>query len=414
MKQRTLWINTGELSGDMHGAALLRELRQRAPEFSFVGMGGVNLRNAGLETLFRIEDLSVMGITEVLGHLPRILRMLSQIKAGLERVRPDAVIVIDAPDFNFRVVKAARELDIPVYYYISPKLWAWRPGRADFIRDNVRRLISILPFEVDFYRRFGMEIEYVGNPLVDIVNYPALENITPDNDLVGFLPGSRVKEITSLLPAFGAAARIIRQRIPYIRYTCVQAPGLDPALFRAHWPEDVPVAFVQPEDRWQDMRKCAMLIAASGTVALESAIAGVPTLVTYKVSRLSWAVGKLLVKVPYISLPNLILGREIFPELLQERCDALPLADQALSWLLPKPGSNPLEEIRRGLGEVRAALGEPGAAGRAAERILQDLERINVEKVYPLSKDLSANPCHEMIVGELSSPLSKHLKVKRL
>ena len=373
MNGNVLWINTGELSGDMHGAALLREIQKRSPDCVFTGMGGQNLRQAGLESLFKIEDLSVMGITEVIGHLPRIMRMLGDIKRELARVQPKAIIVIDAPDFHFRVIKAARELGIPVYYYISPKLWAWRPGRAKFIRDNVRRLISILPFEVDFYRRFNMEIDYVGNPLVDIVNYPALKSTAPDENLIGFLPGSRVKEVTALLPAFGGAARILRQRLPHLRYACVKAPGLDPELFRSLWPDDVPVEFVQPDDRWAFMRRCSMLIAASGTVVLESAIAGTPTIVTYKVSPLSYAVGKLLVKVPFISLPNLILGRELFPELLQQRCDAVPLADAALAWLLPKPGGNLLEDIRRQLNEVRTALGAPGAAGRAAELIVKDL-----------------------------------------
>jgi lipid-A-disaccharide synthase len=370
---KTIWINAGELSGDMHGALLLEALRRLDPELAFVGMGGPGMRGAGLTALYRVEDLSVMGITEVIGQLPRILRMLSGIKKDLARLRPAAVVVIDAPDFSFRVIKQARALGIPVYYYISPKVWAWRPGRANFIRDNVRRLISILPFEQEFYRRYGMDIDYVGNPLVDIVNPAALQSISPEDDLIGFLPGSRNREITALLPAFGGAAHILRRRLPGLRFACARAPGLDEATLRALWPEDVPVEFIAPEERWGFMRRCRMLIAASGTVALESAILGTPTLVTYKVSRLSFLVGRLLVKVPYISLPNLILGRQVFPELLQERCDAAPLADAALAWLLPKDGIDPLEAVRRDLGQVRGLLGEPGAADRAAGIIARDL-----------------------------------------
>ena len=377
MSKRTFWINTGELSGDMQGALLLNALRKQAPGSHFTGMGGVHLAEAGLEALFRIEDLSVMGITEVFGHLPKIFRMLRDIKAALARVRPDAIIVIDAPDFHFRVIKAARELGIPVYYYISPKIWAWRERRALFIRENVRRLISILPFEAKFYRRFDMRVDYVGNPLVDIVNYPALKHVAPDTDLVGFLPGSRKKEISSLLPAFGGAARILRQRLPQIRFACLRAPGLDESLLREHWPDDVPVDFVSPDNRFAFMRRCRMLIAASGTVTLESAIAGVPAIVTYKVSPLSFAVGKLLVKVPFISLPNLILGREVFPELLQKECDAVPLADAALRWLLPRPGNDPLDAIREDMQEVRRLLGEPGAADRAARVVLKDLNLLD-------------------------------------
>ena len=373
MSNRTIWINTGEVSGDMHGARLLEALRRREPEASFVGMGGPELHAAGLETLFRVEALSVMGITEVAGHLPKIFRMLKDIKAALAGVRPDAVIVVDAPDFHFRVITAARELNIPVYYYISPKIWAWREKRADFIKANVRRLISILPFEENFYRRFGMAIDYVGNPLLDMVNYPSLKDIPVEPGLIGFLPGSRGKEIQSLLPQFGGAARILRQRLPHLRFVCMRAPGLAESRLRALWPEDVPVSFVEPDNRWEFMRRCEMLIAASGTVTLESAIVGTPTLITYKVSPLSYLVGKLLIKVPYIGLPNLILGREVFPELLQKRCDSVPLADAALRWLLPHPGDRPLAGIREELDEVRRRLGPPGAADRAAGIILDDL-----------------------------------------
>lgn len=368
-----IWINTAELSGDMHGALLLKALRQKAPGARFAGMGGVYLREAGLESHFRVEDLSVMGITEVVGHLPKIFRLLGGIRRKLEELRPDAVIVIDAPDFHFRVIRAARELGIPVYYYISPKIWAWREKRAEFIRANVRRLISILPFERDFYRRFGMEIDYVGNPLVDVVDYPALAAIRPEPGRIGFLPGSRKKEISALLPQFGQAARILRGRLPHLRFACMTAPGFDPDYLRQYWPQDVPLEFISPDERFAFMRRCEMLIAASGTVTLESAIVGAPTLITYKVSPLSYAVGRLLVKVPYIGLPNLILGREVFPELLQERCDGPALAEAALAWLAPEDGGAPLEHVRADLDEVRRLLGEPGAPGRAADIILGDL-----------------------------------------
>ena len=373
MDSHSIWINAGEVSGDMHGALLLEALRKRGPDLRFIGMGGPHLRAAGLEAFFHSEDLSVMGITEVFGQLPRILRILSGIKKALAREKPSAIILIDAPDFHFRVIKAARALDIPVYYYISPKVWAWRQGRAKFIRDNVRRLISILPFEVEFYRRFGMEIHYVGNPLIDMLNPTALQAISVEPGLIGFLPGSRKSEVTALLREFGGAARILRQRLPHLHFACLRAPGIAESLLRSFWPEDVPVSFIEPDGRWAFMRRCEMLIEASGTVTLESAIIGTPAIVTYKVSPLSYGVGRLLVRVPFISLPNLILGREAYPELLQGACDAVPLADAALAWLLPKPGDRPLEKIRRELEEVRRLLGEPGAVNRAADLIIRDL-----------------------------------------
>ncbi len=405
-----LWISAGELSGDMHGALLLRALQELRPDLHYLGMGGSQLRAAGLEALFRTEDLSVMGFTEVLGHLPRILTMLRNIKQTMARVRPQAVVVIDAPDFHFRVIAAARSLNIPVYYYISPKIWAWRQGRAHFIRNHVRKLISILPFEVDFYKKFGMDIDYVGNPLVDLVDYPSLAHIQPEPGTIGLLPGSRKREITSLLPEFGGAARIILQHLPKTRFRCVRAPNMTESFLRAHWPEDVPVEFIPPDNRWVFMRQCEMIIAASGTATLETAITGTPTLVTYKMSPISFALGKLLVKVPYASLTNLILRREIFPELLQNACNAAPLARAALAWLQPdaplalsgntsthchsnnaiahditadyhnnsmrndqKKPASPLIRIREELAEIRQHLGEPGAPRRAAQIILDDL-----------------------------------------
>lgn len=388
MATRTLWINSGELSGDMQGALLLKSLKERLPDAHFVGMGGVHLAEAGLDCRFRVEDLSVMGITEVAGHLPKIFRMLGQIKATLAKIRPEAVIVIDAPDFHFRVIKAARELDIPVYYYISPKLWAWREGRAEFIKRNVRRLISILPFEVEFYRGFGMDVDYVGNPLIDVVDYPSLRHIEADPFLVGFLPGSRKKEILSLLPAFGGAARILRQRLPHITLACLRAPGLDEALLRERWPSDVPVDFVSPENRFAFMRRCRLLIAASGTATLESAIVGTPTIISYKVSPLSYAVGKLMIKVPYIGLPNLILNREVFPELLQKQCAPVPLADAALRWLLPVPGKDPLDDVKEDMRQIREMLGKPGAAARAADIILNDLELLSGKRRWAIPAPL--------------------------
>ncbi|MDL2316268.1 lipid-A-disaccharide synthase [Desulfovibrio sp. OttesenSCG-928-A18] len=373
MNPAPIWINTGELSGDMHGAALLRALQQREPELRSVGMGGVHLAAAGMDTLFRIEDLSVMGVSEVMARLPQILGLLSAIKKSLAVVRPRALVVIDAPSFHFRLIRAARSLGIPVYYYISPKAWAWREKRAEFIKNNVRRLISILPFEVDFYRRFNMEIDYVGNPLVDMVDYQAIRHIRPVPGRIGLLPGSRKKEISSLLPQFGGAARILRAKLPHLHFACLRAPGFSEDYLRSYWPEDVPLELLEPGQRWQEMRRCEMLIAASGTVTLESAIAGVPTLAAYKVSPLTYLLARMMLRIRFISLANLILDRQIFPELLQKDCDAGPLAESALRWLLPPDGSRRLQGIRDELRELRERLGPPGAVGRAADIIIADL-----------------------------------------
>ena len=367
---RTIWINTGELSGDMHGGALLEAMRRLEPDIQCTGMGGPYLRAAGQKAILRVEDLSVMGITEVLGMLPRIFRMLRTIKQELTRTRPDAVVLIDAPEFNFRVAKAAHALGIPVYYYISPKIWAWRTGRVHFIRKYVKRMCCILPFEVDFYRRHHMDVDYIGNPLVDMMDLPSLEAITPQPGCIGLLPGSRRKEIQALMPEFGKAAALLLQDHPHLHFHCVRAPSISEESLRALWPAHVPVTFHAPEGRYALMRQCQLIMAASGTATLETALAGTPTLVAYRVSPLSFWLGKRLVKVRYASLPNLILDRELFPELLQEKADGTVLAQHAAAWL-----DNPkaLDAVRADLAGLRTLVGEPGAADRGAKVILGDL-----------------------------------------
>jgi len=382
-EERPIWISAGELSGDMHGAGLIAALRKRDPALEFIGMGGPYMaEQAGFSPLFRIEELSVMGVTEVLRQLPRILGLLSRIKKALAARRPRAIIVIDAPSFHFRVIKAARELGIPVYYYISPKAWAWQEKRALFIKKNVRRLISILPFEVPFYKRFGMDIDYVGNPLVDLVNWERIQNIQPVPGKIGLLPGSREREITSLTPEFGNAARILLEKLPGLSFHMVRAPGVTEQQIRDLWPSGVPLAVSPPDDRYAFMRGCEMLIAASGTVTLEAALTRTPTLVTYKVSPLSYPLMKAVIRVPYVSLSNLILDKPLFPELLQHDANGANIAAKALEWLAPSgdapslSGTSPLDAVRKELAVLQEKVGEPGAVHRAAAVILDDLRKL--------------------------------------
>ncbi len=366
-----IWISAGETSGDIHGAELLKHLNGLMPGRRFIGMGGPAMERAGLECLFRMESLSVMGVTEVISHLPRIFRLLNGIEISLKLHRPEAIVVIDAPDFHFKVIEAAARLNIPVYYYISPKIWAWRQRRAKFIKAHVRRMISILPFEEDFYKRFGMTVDYVGNPLVDMLDLPRMEKIAAVPGRVGLLPGSRVSEIKPLLPEFAAAAAIMHSKRPELEFYCMRAPGVDENLLRSLWNSPAPLNVLDPDDRYAFMKQCSVIIAASGTATLECALLGVPTIVAYKVSALSGLVGRTLIKVPYVSLPNLILEREVFPEFLQDDCRGDRLASCALSWLNPQ--SKALERVQEDLEKLRRKVGGPGAALRAAELIAGDL-----------------------------------------
>ena len=370
---KTLWINAGEISGDLQGGSLLSALREFAPESDLhvVGMGGDNLARAGQENLFRVDELSVMGITAVLCALPRILGLLRRIRREMERIRPDAVLLIDAPDFNFRVAKIASRLGIPVYYFIPPKVWAWRSGRVNFLRQHVRRVFSILPFEVPFYQKHDMDVTYVGNPLVDLVNFDGIRHIQPEPQRIGLMPGSRRKEVESLLPSFAACAQKLVQKYPGLKFHCIRSTNFTEEYLRGLWNCDVPLVMEDNADRYRFMRSCQCIMAASGTATLETGLVGVPTLVAYKVSPLSYWVGTHFLKVKWISLTNLILNRTCFPEHIQHEADPEPLYRRMDQWL-----SDPahFEQMHRDLDELRELCGRPGSAQRAAEALWSELK----------------------------------------
>ena len=365
-----IFISCGETSGDIHAAELLRSLRKYKPELSCDAMTGPALLAAGATRLHGIEELSVMGGTEILSAIPRALRMLTDIRRRLESARPAAIILVDAPEFNFRVAAMAHKLRIPVYYYISPKIWAWRTGRVHFLKKHIRKIISILPFEVDFYAGYGVNIDYVGSPLIDIIDPPSLDVISINDKHIGIMPGSRKKEISSLLPEFGLAARVLLKSHPDLKFLCLRAPNITESYLRSFWPEYIPLTLIEPEERYRAIKSCAIVLAASGTATLECAIIGTPTIAAYKLSRLSYAVAKRLVKVRWMSLANLIFKETVMPELLQDDACGANMAKLAAGWL-----SNPkaLAENREKLLGLREMLGPPGSADRAAAVILQDL-----------------------------------------
>ena len=371
---KTLWINAGEISGDLQAGALLSALREMVPEqeLRIVGMGGDKLAMAGQENLFRVEELSVLGIMEIMSSLPRILRLLREIRREMTRVRPDAVLLVDAPEFNFRVAKIAHELGIPAYYFIPPKVWAWRTGRVKFLKKFVRRIFSILPFEVDFYHRHGMDVDYVGNPLVDLVDFGSISSVQPVEGRIGLMPGSRKKEVESLLPAFAGAAKLLIRSFPNLEFHCIRSKNFTEERLRQLWNCDIPLIMEEGDQRYSFMRTCQFIAAASGTATLETGLAGVPTLVAYKVSPISCWIGRRVLKVRWISLTNLILGRCVFPEHIQEDADPEPLTARMSAWL-----TDPalLNSIRHDLEELRCLCGETGSARRAAQALWLELKQ---------------------------------------
>lgn len=363
-----IWINAGETSGDVHGALLMAEILRLSPSARITGMAGPAMRAAGAVAVARTEELSVLGFTEVLAKIGTIALLLRRLRANLAAARPDVVVLIDAPAFNFRVARMARDLGIPVVYYISPKLWAWRQGRARFIKEFVDRMVCIFPFEKEFYARFGVQADYVGHPLLAELARPELTAIRPDTKRIGILPGSRRGEIASLTPVFGRTAEALYDGDDSLRFAAVAAPGVAEDTLRGLWPRHVPLEVLGAEDRYAHMRGCHFLLAASGTVSMESALLGVPTIVAYKLSPLTYFLARRFVKVPYVSLPNIILNQPVFPEYLQSQANPVTLTAQARDWL-DTPAR--LESIRRALAPLREILGPEGAAGRAAQIVLE-------------------------------------------
>lgn len=371
------FVSAGEASGDIHGAQLVRAIMDNDPETQVTFLGGDGMAAAaGYEPLIHYRDMAFMGFSEVLRHLGKVLVNLKTAKEAVERERPDALILIDYPSFNLKLAAHAHSLGIPVYYYISPKVWAWKEWRIKDMKRYCRRVLSILPFEVDYFNGKGLAVEYVGNPSVEEVEEreaalaPREEflrrwNLTGDKPLLALVPGSRVGEIRNNLPVMDAVARRFPQFTPVI----AGAPGIDCGIYSRY------SAFpVVTDATFELVRNSANALVTSGTATLETALLGTPQVVCYRSngSRLSRKVMERFIKCPFVSLPNLIAGREIVKELLLDRCNEETVARE-LSIILP--GTVGRDEMLRGYTRMRGLLGHSDAAARAAASILSDLRR---------------------------------------
>ena len=339
MSDPTIFISAGEASGEHYGAMLIDELRNQLAahrrKVNFVGMGGSRMVDAGLQQIVRSEDMAVMGITEVVRHLPRIYREYRKLKTAIRAHRPDIAILIDFPDIHFKLAEEFHRLGIPVIFFVSPQLWAWKKHRIKLVQKYVDKMLVIFPFEEPFYREHGVEAEFVGHPLADLP-LPEISReqfarecgLNPSRSWIGLLPGSRAKEIGDNLPQMLAAARILTLRGPRgagsrkeFEYIIPQAPTLNASQRKMlagvvkHHGDGLPVQLV--DDARATLLHARASIVASGTATVEAALIGNPFVVVYRVSPLTYEIARHVVKVPFIAMANLIAGKMVVPELIQ-------------------------------------------------------------------------------------------------
>lgn len=369
-----IMISAGEASGDVHAAALTKEILKIDPTAQVYGMGGDGLRAAGGEVLFDIKDHGVMGLVEIILKLPSFFRLRSDFAKVMDQRRPDCLVTIDYPGFNMRLAKVARDKGIPVISFIAPSAWAWRKGRAKKVAKLVNKVAAIFPFEYEVYKEAGADTEFMGHPLVDIVK----PNLSPaeaaakagkheGRPLVLLLPGSRLQEIQRLLPAMLEAAKLVLKANPEVEFTMPRAGTIPREMLEEEIKRaGVPVNIVEG-DNYDVMSVADVALAASGTVTLEAALCRLPSVIVYKTAPLTAFIVRRLLNIADIGLPNIVAGRHILPELLQEDATPENMAIAVLGLLEPEAHAQALKD----LDEVKIRLGEKGAVRRVAELTLR-------------------------------------------
>ncbi|MBM3817824.1 MAG: lipid-A-disaccharide synthase [Acidimicrobiia bacterium] len=370
-----IMISCGEASGDLYAGALAAELRRRAPSAEIFGFGGQRLRQAGAEVVGDFEGLTVTGLTEALRVLPRSYAMLRRLVALARERRPDVFVPIDFPDFNFRLMAALRPLGIPVVYYVSPQLWAWRPTRMATMKALVDRVLVIFPFEETLYQEAGVPVQFVGHPLVDIAlseqprsAFLRDRGLIPGAPTVALLPGSRPNELRRIAPIIVEALPLIGEKLPDVQFVVACAPSLPDALF-APFLTERRARVVLVHDRTDDALAASdAVVTASGTATVQAALHERPMVVVYRLSPLTYLIGKPFVKVDTYAMTNLVAGRRVVPELIQSDFTPERVAAETVAFLTDRERH---ARTREALRRVREKLGTRGASGRAAEAILE-------------------------------------------
>jgi len=375
MAHKKIFIVAGEVSGDMHAAMLVRELKAIDPHITLMGLGGKRMREEGVRLFFDLTTIAVVGFTEVLKNILLFRKLFWDFIARAVQEKPDAIILVDYPGFNLRLAKELKKRGFKIIYYISPQVWAWGEKRIEIIKKNVDKMIVLFDFEKELYRKHDMEAEFVGHPLLDRL-HPTLTKedflktlyIEDRYPIISLLPGSRNSEVEKILPVMLGAAKTIYKEFPQVQFLVLSSSNVDIAtyhnLIRL---SGLPVLMLDSQ-HYNAISNSDIALVASGTATLETGILNTPMLVVYKVSFITWAYAKLIIKIPYIGLVNVVAGKKIVPEFVQFEAKPNLIAEEVLSLLKDKEKYN---KVKQELSIIKTHLGLPGASSRTAEIILK-------------------------------------------
>ena len=381
-------IIAGEASGDLHGSNLVSALKAFLPHSRFSGMGGSRMREEGVDTLFGIERMGTVGIVEVLGEFDHYYKVYRTLMKEIASRRYDAIILIDYPTLNLRLAKQGRCFDCPVFFFISPQIWAWRKGRIRDIRKSVRKMFVILPFEEKLYLDAGVDAEFLGHPFIDMVHpsRPREESrekysLNAGVKTIGLLPGSRINEVNSLLDVMIQAAEKIRSELGSCQFLLPIADSINPDLIRQRLGANpLGIQLIQGET-YDVMNSCDTLIIASGSATLEAGILGCPMVIVYKLNPLTHWLARLLIKIPLVGLVNIVAGEEVVPELIQHKVTAENISSEVLA-ILRTPEKE--QAVRERLLKIRKSLGEPGVVKLVAKRIADFMVELSANEKTPV------------------------------
>lgn len=370
-------ISAGEASGDIHAAAVTAALKKIDSAIEVFGMGGDALRAAGGEVLFDIKDHGVMGFVEVIKKLPDLFKLRSDFARVMDERKPDCLVVVDYPGFNMKLAKVAHDKGIPVVSYIAPSAWAWNKGRAKNVAKIVDKVACIFPFEYDVYEEAGAPVEFVGHPLLDIV-HPTMERAEAEawagkeagHPLVLLMPGSRLMEIEKMLPTLLEGAKLLKKQLPEVQFAMPRAGTIPLELLQSKIKASGLEIKITEGHNYDLFSVADLALATSGTVTLEAALCGLPSVIVYRTSALNAFIARRVINIPNIGLPNIVAGRQILPELLQEDFTPANVANTAVELLAPERRP----QLEANLAYMKARLGEPGAVNRVAQLILRIAE----------------------------------------